>query len=108
MSRTNLDRRIAAALELMMNPEAMVSGNASLAEQVRMSESNFCHLFKQETGFSPHRYLLQQKMIRARDCLLNGQSSIAEIARMCGFADRYTFSKAFKKFFGATPASIRK
>jgi transcriptional regulator GlxA family with amidase domain len=39
--------------------------------------------------------------------LRHGKLSIDEIAGKCGFADRYHFSKSFRKYFGLPPAEFR-
>jgi AraC-like DNA-binding protein len=39
--------------------------------------------------------------------LLESDAKITDIALQCGYADRYQFSKAFKKYFGLTPVMIR-
>ena len=48
------------------------------------------------------------RLNRARNMLASGKKDITEVARSCGFADRYQFSKAYKQFFGITPGAFRR
>ena len=47
-------------------------------------------------------------MEKAVQLLLHEGFSIKETADMLGFADRYHFSKAFKHYFGISPAQFVK
>jgi len=81
--------------------------NTAICRAIGMSNSNFQRLFKQEIGMSPQRYSMQMRLERARCWLTDGDDDIATIAVGCGFADRYAFSKAFKKYIGYSPAQYR-
>ncbi len=78
-----------------------------ICRTIGMSSSNFQRKFRDATGVSPHRYALQIAMEKARTMLSFGTESIGGIAAACGFADRYIFSKAFKKETGMPPAAYR-
>ena len=58
-------------------------------------------------GMSPQRYCLQVKMAVA-DQFLHLGWSIEDVASACGFADRYHFSKEFKKYQGVSPGKWQK
>ena len=59
------------------------------------------------TGMSPQHYAMQLRLEKARCALSANSDSIDKIALDCGFADRYAFSKAFKKYTGISPAKYR-
>jgi AraC family transcriptional regulator len=80
---------------------------ADIAELLEVSQYYFCHLFKQSTGITPHQYLIQQRIERAKLLLKNRKLSLAEIAIACGFADQSHFTKSFKRWVGITPKAIR-
>lgn len=65
-------------------------------------------LFKAETGKTPHDYLCEVRMTRARNLLLNTDLSIARIASECGFQSVSHFQTLFKQKFGITPGKFRK
>jgi AraC-like DNA-binding protein len=72
-----------------------------------LSESRFSHLFKESTGVSPHRYLLNLRLTKARELLENTDLSIAQICREVGIADQNYFSRVFKKLHGCSPSAYR-
>lgn len=75
----------------------------AIATHVGISHFYFCHLFKQAMGITPYQYLLQQRIERAKQLLLQDQQSISDIALATGFSDQSHFSKQFKRFIGTTP-----
>jgi AraC family transcriptional regulator len=52
---------------------------SALAEIAEMNVYYFCRLFKQSTGFSPHRYLLEQRIRRAQEFLRTSDMTILEV-----------------------------
>lgn len=79
-----------------------------IAEKLNMSVSSFCHLFKEETGFSPIHYAMERRLEKALMLLADEDMSIKDIAEKTGFSDRYHFSKVFKNRYGSTPVQMRK
>lgn len=80
---------------------------ADIAGLVGISHYYFCHLFKQTVGITPHKYLTQQRIEKAKLLLKNRELSIAEIAIECGFTDQSHLSKHFKRLVGLTPKAMR-
>lgn len=76
---------------------------AELAEICSMSQYYFCRLFKQSIGVAPYKYVLQQRMEKAKQLLQQRKYAIAEIALMVGCADQSHFTKTFKRYTGVTP-----
>ena len=64
-------------------------------------------LFKQTTGISPHQFILQLKIERAKQLINKTQLSLTEIAYELGFTDQAHFSNAFKKIIGVAPRQYR-
>ena len=104
---TVLDARIQRAVEIMNKEYATLSDNRELSRRIGMSLNNFHHLFREGTGTTPKHYLLNQRMEEARRKLISTEKSIEEIAAETGYADRYHFSKAFKRFYECSPAAYR-
>lgn len=71
-------------------------------------------LFKKETGVTPHEYLVNLRMERARAIISGGVAnryskySVSQIAEACGFAEPLYFSRVFKKYFGVSPSEYIK
>jgi len=75
-----------------------------LAEQVRLDEVYFGHLFKKETGMTVHQYINQIRIKNAENLLQDSNSKIYEVAEQCGFSDVVHFYKAFKSLRGFPPS----
>ena len=82
--------------------------NGDLCRKAGMSRNQFYELFRKEMGMTPGRYLLNVRMEYARRKLIYSDETIDEIATGSGYADRFHFSKAFKKFYGFPPGSYRR
>lgn len=78
-----------------------------LADEAGLSEKYFIVYFKKALGITPGQYIYQQKMNKARDYLYTGKYTIHDIACLLGYADLYTFSKAFKKYYHVPPSKFQ-
>jgi AraC family transcriptional regulator len=78
-----------------------------LAETAGLSEFHFAKLFKGSTGASPHQYILQRRLERAKELLRKPSMSLSEISLEAGFADQSHFTNVFRRFVGATPSKFR-
>jgi AraC family transcriptional regulator len=79
-----------------------------LAAQCGLSVSYFVRAFKTSTGDPPHRWMLRHRIERAKSSLAATDTSLAEIAISCGFADQSHFTRVFRSFVGITPAVWRR
>ena len=78
-----------------------------LAQLLDMSQFHFSHLFKQSLGISPYRYLIQQRIERAKVFLKQSDQPIMDIALACGFSSHSHLSKQFRQLTGMTPTAYR-
>lgn len=78
-----------------------------LAELVGLSPVRLQHLFKQETGTSVRRSLLDRRLSEAKHLLISSNASVKEICFRVGFGDQANFQASFKKRFGLTPRAFR-
>ena len=78
-----------------------------LAASVSLSPFYFARLFKQETGFSPHEYIVRARVDKAKYLLISTSLPLKEIACRCGFGNECSFSTLFKKMSGCTPRGYR-
>lgn len=79
-----------------------------LAKIAHMSPSYFSRLFKQSTGLSPHQYVIQCRIHRAKQLLRQGKLSIAEIAHSLGFTHQSHLNYHFKRSVGSSPKAFLK
>lgn len=81
---------------------------AELAAIAQMSSSYFTQRFKQSTGLTPHQYVIRHRVERARQLLVEGQFSIADVALQVGFAHQSHLNRHFKRWLGVTPKAFLK
>src|SRR3984893_15873591 len=80
---------------------------AELAAVVYMSPYHFARLFKCSTGVPPHRFVIGQRIVRARAFLERQELSIAQISTMVGFRPPSHFTAVFRRILGVTPGVYR-
>ncbi|MXN79841.1 helix-turn-helix domain-containing protein [Burkholderia sp. 4701] len=74
-------------------------------------ESNlygFIRLFSRYTGLPPHQYVMEARLERAKNMLLQGHGSVTDVALACGFNNMSHFSTAFKRRWAASPSQLIK
>lgn len=81
---------------------------ATLAGIAGFSSFHFLRQFHVSTGQSPHKYLVERRLARARELLLRSDLPVGEIASRCGFVDASHFAERFRKRFGLAPAAFRR
>lgn len=79
-----------------------------LARQASLSPFYFSRLFKNETGYSPHEYVIQVRVNAAKFFLQSARLSQKDICYSCGFSSESSFCTTFKKATGLTPSQYRK
>ena len=80
---------------------------ARLARELNVSYRWFRRAFAHHTGLSPHHYLLEIRLARARDLLAQSTLSTKEIALRVGFEDAQYFCRLFHKKIGVPPGLWR-
>jgi len=72
-----------------------------------LSDYHFARMFKQTTGYPPHRYVLHRRLTRARHLLAETSLNMTEIALRCGFGSSSHFSNRFRAEIGVSPTAYR-
>lgn len=79
-----------------------------IAEELYITPTYLSKLFKRETGQNLSDFVLEFRMEKARELLVQLEFSIADIDDMVGYQDPGYFSSAFKSVYGMTPHEFRK
>jgi AraC family transcriptional regulator len=82
-------------------------GLEELAAQVGLSRYHFATAFRITTGRTPHVWLTEQRMARARQLLGDPALSISEVALAVGYATPSAFAASFRKIVGMSPSNFR-
>jgi AraC family transcriptional regulator len=79
----------------------------AIAQQLNLSVYYFCELFTRSMGISPYKYVLQQRVERAKQLLKDKEKAISDVALECGFANQTHLNRHFRKFTDMTPKTYR-
>lgn len=80
-----------------------------IAKNMYLSPVYISKIFKEETGESPIKYLIQIRLEKAKEMLMSEEcGNIKDVAAMVGYDDVYYFSKLFKKYYGIAPAYYKR
>ncbi len=80
---------------------------ADLAGAVGLSRFHLLRVFRAAVGTTPHGYLTDRRIQRAKD-MLGGVLPLAEVAVACGFCDQAHFNRVFKARVGVAPGHYRR
>lgn len=101
--------------EYVKNAVAYIQTNYSgkitveeIANYVRLNRSYFGVIFKELTGLTPQKFLIDFRIDKSKKLLSDMSMSIGDVARSVGYDDPLTFSKLFKKNVGVSPNAYRK
>ena len=79
-----------------------------VAKKFYRSKNDITRQFKKKYNITPHSYLLNLRIDRAKNLLTNSKKSMAEIANYLCFSSEFHFSNTFKKMVGVSPSEFRK
>jgi AraC family transcriptional regulator len=81
---------------------------ATLAAESGYSRAHFLRTFRAATGQTPHRYLIELRLERARELIDSGSMPLIDIAGDCGFSSQAHLTTAFRSRFGVAPSAYRR
>jgi AraC family transcriptional regulator len=81
---------------------------AALAARVGMGLGRFLREFKVTFAATPHQYVQQRRLLRARELLSGTDAPLSTVALETGFASHAHFSTVFRAALGATPSDYRR
>jgi AraC family transcriptional regulator len=119
----NKNRKQVIASQISPRPQAVLrhvkkymeenlQNNLSLDELVsetNYSRGHFLKMFRAATGTTPHQYLTERRIERAKSMLLEaGGISLIDIAAWCGFSSQSHLTQVFRKQIGVTPSAFKR
>lgn len=103
----NVDDRVRRVKDYIAANYMQDVSNKELAELVCMSEDSFSRFFRNKTGRTPNRYIIDYRLGIAARLLLTTKLSVAEIGYSCGFNTLSHFNRLFRESKGCTPSEFR-
>ncbi|MBX8459545.1 transcriptional regulator FtrA [Enterobacter sp. RIT637] len=101
-------QRLGQLFDFLHQHLALAHTVESLARRVGMSQRTFLRRFQDATGTTPTRWLLNERLLRAKDYLENSKLSIDSIAEQTGFGQAATLRHHFRQHYALSPARYRK
>ena len=81
---------------------------ADVSQAVHLTPNYLCRVFKQNTGYTPIKYLGLLRLSKAESLLLSTTLNCTQIAEAVGYDDLHTFSRAFRNVHGISPSGFRR
>lgn len=78
-----------------------------IAKEIHVSHVYLCKIFQSVMGTTIIKFLINYRLQKASDLLINQPGPIKIIAQKVGFHDQMHFSKAFKEKFGIAPSYFK-
>lgn len=78
-----------------------------MAESVGLSTAHFARMFRKSTGETPHRFVLRQRLERAKAMLRAPDARVLDVAVACGFKTQQHFAQVFRSVWGVSPTEYR-
>ena len=102
-----LDGRVHDALDFVARHMHQPLDVAAIATAVNLSPSRLSHLFTEQIGVPPSRYIEQRRLERAQQLLASTSMTVGAIARASGFSSQFYFATRFKHHTGVDPSTWR-
>ncbi|HEU0201100.1 MAG TPA: AraC family transcriptional regulator [Burkholderiaceae bacterium] len=102
------DPLVGRALMLLHREPAAPWTLETLASEVGASRSRLAESFTRFVGQPPMQYLTQWRLQLAARMLADSAVKVAAVARDFGYESEASFSRAFKRFVGVSPAQWRR
>jgi AraC-like DNA-binding protein len=78
-----------------------------ISSQARFSRYHFIRLFRSAYAQTPHQYLIQKRIEKAKDLLVSSKMSVTEVCFAVGFQSLGSFSALFHRCVGQPPRVYR-
>lgn len=101
------DPAIQAALSLIEEQPDAPPSLAEMASVAHLSARQFTRRFERAVGRTPHAYVNERRIERAKALLFDDRISGEQVARALGFSSQATFTRWFRQHTGRTPMQYR-
>ena len=103
----NEDERVRLVKDYIVNNYMNEISLQELAGKVCMAPDSFSRFFRNKTGRTPNRYIIDYRLGIAARMLLTTKLSVSEIGFSCGFNTLSHFNRLFRESKGCTPSEFR-
>lgn len=79
---------------------------AEISDNLGINRKYLARIFKEQCGVTMQAFLISKRLHEAKKLLKRG-FNVEESARMVGYSDQFSFSRAFKKQYGVSPIKCK-
>jgi AraC family transcriptional regulator len=79
-----------------------------MAQSISLSTAHFARMFRKSTGETPYKFVLRQRVERAKAMLRAQDARVLDVAVACGFKTQQHFAQVFRDVCGVSPTQYRK
>jgi AraC family transcriptional regulator len=80
---------------------------ADLAMHAGFTPNRFAVSFREQTGQSPHQFVLALRLEHAAELLRHSSLRVADVAYACGFSNQQHLTNTMRRHLGTTPSRYR-
>jgi AraC family transcriptional regulator len=106
-TRQELYKRLSVALDCLHSCTFENVELEQLAQAACLSKYHFLRLFRQMMGLSPHQYIQQLRLEKAKHLLKTTAVPVQDLAVLLGFENSQSFSRLFYQRMGLYPSQYR-
>ena len=105
----NTNHKIAQNIRFILNKSVTTKISIDdIAKKLYRSKNDIIRQFKKKYNVTPYNYLIDLRIDRSKNMLVNTQKTISEISSYLCFSSEYHFSNTFKQKVGVSPSEFRK
>lgn len=99
--------KFAQALDWSIKNLASITSISDVADKAHMSRRTFDRKFRSSFGIAPNEWLIEQRLMLARNLLEDSTASMEAVAETAGFGSAITMRYHFNRRYGITPSHHR-
>ena len=104
---SDINRRLQRARSFIDEYYDLPLSLSEISRHACLSRYHFLRLFRDEFATTPHQYLTQRRIEKAKELLVTGSLSVTDVCFEVGFESLGSFSTLFRRQVGAPPVSYR-
>ena len=104
---SNLHERLCRARRLIDECYALPLDLSEISKEACLSRYHFLRLFRDTFQTTPHQYLIQRRIDKAKELLRSRELSVTDVCFEVGFQSLGSFSALFRRCVGDAPIGYR-
>ena len=104
---SDIDRRLCRARSFIDECYDLPIDLSEISRQACLSRYHFLRLFREAFETTPHQYLIQRRIEKAKELLITGRFSVTDVCFEVGFESLGSFSALFRRWVGDAPINYR-